>query len=226
MTEDANETCDRLLQASLPHIPFDGWSMTALQTAARDLKMDGGIAAEIFPGGARDAIRAFSRGVDRRMVETVSGTDLEALRIHERVALAAEARFEILQPHREAVRRGLSFLALPQNALLGTRLLYKTVDDIWYAVGDRSPDFSFYTKRGLLAGVIASTTLFWLDDDSEDRLETSAFLHRRLAEVMKIHKARKCVETARDRAISPLRIVREVIEKRYGRPAAGDSQVT
>jgi len=226
MTEDANEICDRLLQASLLHIPFDGWSMTALQTAARDLKMNRGIVAEIFPGGARDAIRAFSRGVDRRMVETVSGTDLEALRIHERVALAAEARFEILQPHREAVSRGLSFLALPQNALLGTRLLYKTVDDIWYAVGDRSPEFSFYTKRGLLAGVVASTTLFWLEDDSEDRLETSAFLQRRLADVMKIQNARHGVEAAGDRAISPLRIVREVIEKRYGRPTAGDSRVT
>ena len=226
MTEDANEICDRLLRASLPHIPFDGWSMTALRTAARDLEMDGGIVAEIFPGGARDAINAFSRGVDRRMVETVSGADLEALRIHERVALAAEARFEILQPHREAVRRGLSFLALPQNALLGTRLIYKTVDDIWHAVGDRSPDFSFYTKRGLLAGVVASTTLFWLDDNSDDRMETSAFLQRRLADVMKIQKARNRVEKASDREISRFRIVRDVVQKRYGRPVTGDSRFT
>ncbi len=226
MTDDSNGLRDRLLQASLPHVPFDGWSAAALRAGARDVGMEDGIVADIFPGGGRDVIMAFSRAVDRRMVETVTGTDLKALRMHERVALAVEARFEILSLHREAVRRGLSFLALPQNALLGTRLLCKTVDDIWYAVGDRSPDFSFYTKRGLVAGVVASTTLFWLDDDSEDRLETSAFLQRRLADVMKIQNARNRAETAGDRAISPLRILREVIEKRYGHPAAGDSRVT
>lgn len=226
MADDLNGMPDRLLQAVLRHVPFDGWSAAALRAGARDVGMEDSSVADIFPGGPRDAIRAFSRAVDLRMVETVIGADLEALRIHERVALAVETRFEVLSLHREVVRRGFSFVALPQNSPLGTRLLYKTVDDIWYAVGDRSPDFSFYTKRGLLAGVVASTTLFWLDDDSEDRLETSAFLHRRLADVMKIHKARKCVETARDRAISPLRIVREVIEMRYGRPVAGDSQVT
>ena len=90
------------------------------------------------------------------------------------------------QPHREAVHRGLTWLSLPQNALLGTRLLYRTVDDI-SAVGDKSVDFSFYTKRGLLAGVIGSTMLCWLDDQSEDAAETKSFLRRRIADVMKIH---------------------------------------
>jgi ubiquinone biosynthesis protein COQ9 len=226
MTDDSSGLRDRLLQASLPHVSFDGWSAAALRAGARDMGMEDGIVADIFPSGGRDLLTAFSRAVDRRMVETVAGADLIALRIHERVALAVEARFEVLSLHREAVRCGLSFLALPQNALLGTRLLYKTVDDIWYAIGDRPPDFSFYTKRGLLAGVVASTTLFWLDDDSEDRLATSAFIQRRLADVMKIQNARNCAETAGDRAISPLRIVREIIEKRYGRLAAGDSRVT
>ena len=32
------------------------------------------------------------------------------------------------------------------------KLLYGTVDAIWHAVGDKSTDFSFYTKRAILAG--------------------------------------------------------------------------
>ena len=36
----ADETRDRLLLAALPHVPFDGWSDTALAAAAADLALD------------------------------------------------------------------------------------------------------------------------------------------------------------------------------------------
>ena len=78
--------------------------------------------------------------------------------MRERIALGVKTRLDILAPHREAVRRMLAFLALPANLPLAARLLYRTIDAIWYAAGDRATDFSFYTKRGLLAGVYASTT--------------------------------------------------------------------
>ncbi len=118
-------------------------------------------------------------------------------------------------PHREAVRRGLSFLALPVNAPLGAKLLYRTVDDIWYAAGDRAADFSFYTKRGLLAGVVASTTLYWLDDRERGfrrDAPISGTPHRRRDAA---HGARRRVEGAGGR-LNPFRIVRDVVEKRYG----------
>ena len=86
----------------------------------------------------------------------------------------------------QAVRRALSYLALPRNAALGAKCLYRTVDAIWYAAGDTSTDYNFYTKRLLLAGVYASTLLFWLNDTSEGRAETWAFLDRRIAEVTRL----------------------------------------
>jgi len=218
---------DRLIEAALAHVPFDGWSIAALSTAARDLDLAEDAVSDYFPGGVRQAVRHFSRWADRRMLAALESADLTDLRIHEKVALAVEMRLEILEPHREAVRRGLSWLAMPQNAVLGARLLYRTVDDIWYAVGDRSVDFSFYTKRGLLAGVVGSTTLFWLDDESEDGVVTSAFLDRRIGDVMKIHTARRRSDELRDKMPNPLRILRDVVRKRYG--VAGslrDSRVT
>jgi len=217
---------DRLIEATLAHVPFDGWSMQALRDGARDSGFGPEIVTQEFPRGVADAIRHFSRMADRHMLAGMEQADLGDLRIHERVALAVETRLAFLEPHREAVHRGLTWLALPQNAMLGARLLYRTVDDIWYAVGDRSADFSFYTKRGLLAGVVGSTTLFWLDDRSEVGAETTAFLHRRLADVMKIHGARKRIEGSRDRVLGPLGILKDVVEKRYGRPDTGDSRVT
>ena len=69
---------------------------------------------------------------------------------------------------------------MPQNAALAARLLYKTVDAIWYAIGDRSTDFNFYTKRGLLAGVYSATLFYWLNDKSEGGQATWTFLDRRI----------------------------------------------
>ena len=226
MSDEATSRRDRLIEAALDHVPFDGWSATALNAGARDIGLDAASARELFPRGVSQAIAHFSGMADRHMATALAETDLNELRIHERVALAVETRLEFLEPHREAVHRGLTWLAVPHNTPLGARLLYRTVDDIWYAVGDRSADFSFYTKRGLLAGVVGSTTLFWLNDRSEDCAETRAFLERRLGDVMKIHGARKRLEETRGRAARPLGILKDVLEKRYGRRETGNSRVT
>lgn len=218
---------DRLIEATLAHIPFDGWSVTALRAGARDIDLSEEDAADHFPGGTRDMIRHFSRWADRRMIAGLDAADLSEMRIHERVTIAVELRLEALEAHKEAVRRGLSWLAMPQNAMLGARLLYRTVDDIWYAVGDRSADFSFYTKRGLLAGVVGSTTLFWLDDNSEGGVDTSDFLDRRIADVMRIHSARRRTEDIKAKVPNPLRILRDVARERYASPRGiGDSRLT
>ena len=110
------------------------------------------------------------------------------MRTAERVADGVRTRLAILLPHREAVRRSLALLAMPQNLALAARLLYDTVDTIWHAAGDRATDFNFYTKRGLLAGVYAATTLYWLDDRSAGTAASDEFLARRLAEVTAIPK--------------------------------------
>jgi ubiquinone biosynthesis protein COQ9 len=209
------ELRDRCVLAALPHVPFDGWSLVAIRNAAQDLELPDGAVEQIFPSGLPQFIGHFSRWADRRMLAALQETDLSHLPIREKVSLAVELRLETLKPSKEAVRRGLSWLAMPQNALLGARLLYSTVDDIWYAVGDRSADFSFYTKRGLLAGVIGSTTFCWLDDVSENGVETSEFLSRRIGDVMKIQAVRQRGVDARNRITTPLRLLRDVVRKRY-----------
>jgi ubiquinone biosynthesis protein COQ9 len=183
---DAEKLRGELLQASLAHVAFDGWSRTALRAAARDLDIDPVLAFNAFPGGEAELIEAFSTWADHRMLDSLAGRDLAAMKVRERIAAAVRLRLELLEPHREAVRRGLAFFALPPNAADGLKCLYRTVDAIWYAAGDRATDYNFYTKRLLLAGVYSSTLLFWLDDASESREKTWAFLERRIAEVLKV----------------------------------------
>ena len=149
----ADSRREALLEAMLPDVAFDGWTRAAVRGAARRLGMPAGEALALFPGGAGDLVAGFSRWADRRMLDRLEALPLDALRIPERVALAVGVRLEIVEPCREAVRRALAVLALPQHAPLALRLTYETVDAIWYAAGDNATDFSFYTKRLILAGI-------------------------------------------------------------------------
>lgn len=196
-----------LTEAMLPDVPFDGWSRTALRAAAAQTGIDESEAETLFRT-PRDLVQGFSHWADDRMLDALEAQNLEAMRVRDRVASAERARLGVLEPHREAVRRALAVLALPQNLAMGLILLYRTVDAIWYAAGDRSTDFNFYTKRGLLAGVHAATTLYWLDDRSEGGADTAAFLDRRLAEVMSIPKLRARLEESLAWLPNPFRLMR------------------
>jgi ubiquinone biosynthesis protein COQ9 len=204
------ESRDRLLLAALPHITFDGWTDRAFLAGIADCGMAASDFRRFFPGGARDAIDHFSGWADRRMVAGLAGHAVGELAIRERVALAVRLRFEALAPHREGVRRTLGLLALPPNAALGARCLYRTVDSLWHAIGDRSVDFNFYTKRALLAAILSTTTLYWLDDTTDDCEASWAFLDRRIADVMKIPALGNRLRRLGGRLPDPIGIIRAV----------------
>ncbi len=105
-------------------------------------------------------------------------------------------RLEQNRPHKEAVRRAMAVLSLPRNARAMAACTARTVDAIWHAAGDRSADFSWYTKRAILTAVYSATVLFWLRDTSEDDAATLAFLDRRLAAVGRIGRLRRRAEDA------------------------------
>jgi ubiquinone biosynthesis protein COQ9 len=205
---DATDMKDRLLLAVLPNVPFDGWSVAALRAGAREIGLAEAEALALFPRGGPELVAAFSKWADGAMLAAVSGADFEALKVRARIAAAIGARLAALEPHREASRRALALLALPQNVPLGLRLLYDTVDAAWYAAGDTATDFNFYTKRGLLAAVYGATLLYWLDDRSPGSVDTHAFLDRRIAEVMAIPKFTQRLGTLLDRLPNPARFWR------------------
>lgn len=197
-----------LLEAMLPHVPFDGWTAKSLNLAARDAGLDAGVVLRAFPGGAADLLDFWVSETDAAMLRVLEGRDLAAMKVRERVKLAVMTRLELAAPHREAVRRALTLEALPQHAPRALKQLYRTVDAIWYAAGDTATDFNFYTKRLLLAGVYAATLMHWLDDKSESFAGTSAFLDRRLADVMQIEKAKGKLAKLADRLPNPFRNLR------------------
>lgn len=221
MTADEShllETKRTLLAAILPHVPFDGWTQKSLRAAAADAEVSPALAKLAFPDGIAGVIVFWSEEADRAMLEAYADQAGDKMRFRERITALVRARIVAVGAHREAVRRALTYLAQPQHGGKGLKCLYRTVDEMWYAAGDRSTDFNFYSKRLTLAGVYSSTLLFWLDNASEDSDATWAFLDRRIAGVMRIPQRRENLRRATDLFPNPRRFARLVSERlREGR---------
>ncbi|WP_158745816.1 COQ9 family protein [Acidisphaera sp. L21] len=168
---------DAALDALVATIPFPGWTMAALRAAA------GSDADLLFPGGITDMVESWADLTDRRMPTPTDD------RLPDRVRSVIAQRLASLRPAKDAVRRAVAITAA--HPASSARVTARTVDAIWHAAGDRSADWSWYTKRAILAGVYGATLLFWLRDDSEDNADTLAFLDRRLAGLGRLGRLRR-----------------------------------
>ena len=192
MTAPAEMTLDELRLALAPLVPanavFDGWGDKALGMAAAELGVPAGRARLCFPRGATDMIDAWFDSIDRGMALAFPLERIEAMKVRERIRALVLYRLEACAPHREALRRALAILAQPQYLPLAARLGWRAADRMWRIAGDKATDFNHYSKRALLIGIYASTTLIFLDDDSDGLAETRAFLDRRIDDVMRFEK--------------------------------------
>jgi len=178
----------RLALAVGENAVFDGWTQKAVDSAAAQLGIEPAQARLAMPKGEAGLIDCYIQEVDRALADWFTPERLEGLKIREKIRSLVWQRVEIMGPAREAVRRGLAILAMPQNLPLALRISWRTADLMWRIAGDTSTDFNHYTKRMTLGAVYASTLLVWLDDDSEGWSETAAFLDRRIDDVMKFEK--------------------------------------
>jgi len=179
-----------LLEAMLPHIAFDGWSLKSLTAAASDIGVSPEMAELAYPRGAIELLETHLAEADTQLAATLADKNLASMKIRDRITVAIRTRLEQHTSNREAVRRGLATLALPQNIVLGSNALWRTADTMWRAAGDTSTDHNWYTKRATLSAVYSAVLLYWLNDDSEDYANTWAFLDRRIEDVMKIETAK------------------------------------
>ncbi|WP_129793701.1 COQ9 family protein [Sphingosinicella sp. CPCC 101087] len=170
------------------HAAFDGWSDEALAMAADSLGVPPARARLAFPGGQTDMIDAWFDWVDRAMLAAFSPERIAAMKVRERIRELVMFRLEAMRPHREALRRALAILAMPQNLATASKLAWRAADRMWRVAGDTATDFNHYSKRAILVGVYGSTSLVFLDDAADDLIDTRAFLDRRIDDVMRFEK--------------------------------------
>ncbi|MEM1277379.1 MAG: COQ9 family protein [Pseudomonadota bacterium] len=192
------EAREKLLDAVLPHVAFDGWSNETLKAAISESGVDAGLAHLAFPRGGVDMALAFHYRTDQKLedelAEPNAAANLATLRIRERIAYAVRRRIELVADEREAVRRGATLLGLPIYAGEGAKAIWHTADIIWSACGDTSEDYNWYTKRAILTSVYSATVLYWLGDQSMGYEKTWDFLGRRIENVMQFEKTKAMLQ--------------------------------
>ena len=107
MDKKRQELKDKLLEASLPHIIFDGWSMKSLQAATSDLGIKEGMIYTVFVDPESELVEHFSDWADRRMIARLDKIDLESMKIRDRITVAVRSRLEELSGYEEALRRSV-----------------------------------------------------------------------------------------------------------------------
>ena len=167
---------------------FDGWTGKAVDSAAAQLGIDPVQARLAMPKSQAAMIDCYIQEVDRALEASFTADELAAMKIRDKIRALVWKRLEIMGPAREAVRSALAVLAMPQNIPLAIRISWRSADLMWRMAGDTSTDFNHYTKRMTLGAVYGSTSLAWLDDQSEGWSSTAAFLDRRIDDVMRFEK--------------------------------------
>lgn len=178
----------RILEVFPAHAATLGWTDAAFKAAVAEAGLSEGEAALACPKGAFDLFDAFAGRADEAMQEGLADLDLANMRIREKVRAAVQIRLLAQVPYKEAARAMTRALARPTRAPEAARLLWRTADRIWRALGDTSTDENFYSKRAILSGVLASTYARWFADDSADHEATWAFLDARIENVMQFEK--------------------------------------
>ncbi|MDQ2877585.1 MAG: COQ9 family protein [Pseudomonadota bacterium] len=178
-----------LADAIATNAAFDGWGAAARDRAADMTGIDRDVARLALPG-AVEMIDTWFAAIDAGMQTALPPAMLHAMKIRARIAALVEARLALLAPHREALRRALATLAMPQNIATAAKLGWRAADAMWRAAGDTATDYNHYTKRAILGGVYGATITVFLDDESDGHADTRAFLSRRIDGIMRFEKAK------------------------------------
>ena len=198
-TLDNNQIRIELIKAMLTHVPFDGWTWEAMEQGAIDIGYEHKktsserikIFKDLFKNGSIDFIDIFSEIIDLEVKKNYNSIETKPERVPEKIKKIIMIRLNLCQKYKEAVRSSISLSAIPVNTKISINILYRTCNSIWRIVGDKSTDFSFYTRRISLAAVYTSTLLFWLNDKSNNNIETEFFLDRRLKDISKISSLKR-----------------------------------
>lgn len=211
MTGEALHNLDDLRRRLAPAIAeaaaFDGWSEEAVRLAALEAGIDPAAAQFAFQGGAMEMIAAWIARIDADMAEALPPEALATLPIRERIRRLVQFRLDAVAGSREALRRALAIMAMPQNAARALKLGWHSADAMWRLAGDTATDYNHYTKRLTLGTLYAATLSVFAADESEGFAETRAFLDRRIEGVMRFEKAKARLVRPRDEGFSMTRLL-------------------
>ncbi len=195
MVNTSKEVRVDILQAMLPIVVFDGWNQKSLRASIKSINLPEGSEELYFPEGALEVIRFWHDQMNEFVKSNLESLNKSEMKIREQVTAGVLSALESIGSNEEAMRRAIIRLSLPDAAVQGPTYLWSLADSIWRAIGDRSTDYNYYTKRTILAGVLGSTITVWISDSDQNKVKTKLFLDARISNVMSFEKSKfKIVE--------------------------------
>jgi ubiquinone biosynthesis protein COQ9 len=171
------EECAKMLESQQ-------WSKEMIAGAEINCGLADGYHHVIFPGGMQEMLVEFENWQDRLMLEMIEKSG-KPQKVREQIARALEIRLMELLPKTALINHSAAF-ALPQNFLIANQAAMKSCDLIWKNAGDRSSDFNYYTKRGLLFPVYLGARAFYFADNSKNHQDSRQFIKNALDNIVNI----------------------------------------
>lgn len=191
------EEKDKILNAALNFVPNFGWNQQSIAAGAQSIGFSG-IAHGMFPREGYDLVNHFYIKCNEELVEILSKEaltrDSRRTAVTNFVQNALEQRLRMLLPHIDNWYQAMSLMVMPANIPDATKNLYTMVDDVCYYAGDRSTNFSWYTKRAGVAAAYAVTELVLIQDKSEGFADTWTFLSKSIQQLSEADKFCKQTE--------------------------------
>ncbi|KAF3061604.1 Ubiquinone biosynthesis protein coq9, mitochondrial [Daldinia childiae] len=176
-----------ILSSAYNHVPEHGFTQHALALGARDAGYPD-ISTNVVPEGPYSLIRyhlVTKREALAPWAKAIFGSEGgqgELLKVPEKVERLAWERLVSNSEVNHRWQEALALMAQPSHIPSSLHELALLADEIYFLSGDTSVDPSWYTKRGTLSVIYASSELFMTNDRSPGYGETRAFLQRRLDE--------------------------------------------
>ena len=182
----------------------DSWSDELIYKAETNCNFITGYHHIIFTDGKTQMLQEFESWQDEIMIDMLKKIE-KPKKIREQIALALEIRIMQVVSKNVALNNS-AFFMIPTNILAGNESACHTCDLIWKYAGDKSTDFNYYTKRGLLLPVYLSTRTFYFADDSKNHQATREFIKNALDNIINIASFKNRINLPRMEDIPILRL--------------------
>ncbi len=176
-----------ILEDAKIYVRKNGWTKNLLKKLINS-KIKSYDLGYLFPNGYSDLLSLALNEINKSLENKISKINIINFSISKRMKKILQTRLEILDADKIFYRKTFNHLLLPNKSKLMKRNLYKSVDKMWYLAGDNSTDFSFYTKRLILAAIYTNALFVFFNKDIK---EASINIDKNLEKISKIPKIKE-----------------------------------
>ena len=169
---------EKLAKLFIQEVPKFGWSRETLLQCAKKQRISTSILAKLFPSFEYDVLKFIIAQNNIQVEKNYNSFNNSRLKTRDKIKTILELKFDSNEYLKKSLPEMLKFLLRPGNLLMSIKMLHENSDFIWNLAGDKSNDFSFYSKRGLLSMVYLATLIYWLNDKSTKGIGTKNFISK------------------------------------------------